>query len=137
MTTRANAFSTVKEQRMTIQKIGIAAIAISLSLLSPVPSRAQVGCAYDRPCITKLYISTSSQLVARIDGSDWDVINVRWSRPGREGGQSEHAGRNAAVVILRSTTPGVTYTVSVQGCKKRVLQSSRCSEWDSSSIKAY
>jgi hypothetical protein len=122
---------------MTVQKVGVAAIAISLSLLSSVPSRAQVACAYDRPCITELYISKSSQLVARIDGSEWDVINVRWSRPGREGNQTEHPGRNAAVVVLSSTTPGVTYTVVTQGCKKRPLQSSRCSPWDSSSIKAY
>jgi hypothetical protein len=127
----------MKEQRMTIHKVGVAAIAISLSLLSSVPSRAQVACAYDRPCITELFISKSNQLVARIDGSDWDVINVRWSRPGREGNQTEHPGRNAAVVVFNSTTPGVTYTVVTQGCRKRPLQSSRCSPWDSASIKAY
>jgi hypothetical protein len=122
---------------MTVQKVGVAAIAISLSLLSSVPSRAQVACAYDSPCISDLFISTSNQLVARIDGSEWDVINVRWSRPGREGNQTEHPGRNAEVVVFNSTTPGVTYTVSAQGCRKRPLQSSRCSPWDSRSIKAY
>jgi hypothetical protein len=122
---------------MTNQTFRVAILAIALALLASVPSPAQVGCAYDRPCITQLYISTSNQLVARINGSDWDVINIRWSRPGREGNQTEHVGKNAAFVVLKGVTPGVTYTVVVQGCNKRVLQSSRCSDWDRSTIKAY
>ena len=122
---------------MTTQKFGLIGVATLLSLLASTPSRAQVACPADRPCITELLISTTNALVARINGSDWDVINVRWSRPGRDGNQTEHPGRNGSVVVLKGTTPGVTYTVVVQGCNKRTLQSSRFSDWDSSTIKAY
>jgi hypothetical protein len=122
---------------MTTPRFRVAILAVALALLASVPSPAQVACPYDRPCITELFISTSDQLVARINGSGWDVINIRWSRPGRDGNQIERAGRNAAVVVLKGTTAGVTYTVVVQGCNKRALQSSRCSDWDRSTIKAY
>ena len=101
------------------------------------PLAAQHLCPADRPCITALYISTRNELVARVDGGDWDAINVRWSRPGREGNQSERPGRNATIRILTATTPGVTYTVSVQGCNKRAFQSSRCTPWAQESVKAH
>ena len=121
-----------------IRKLLLFGISISiLPITTTLPVAAQVACAADRPCITEVYISTTNALIARVNGSDWDVINVRWSRPGREGAQTEHRGRNAAIQVLTGTTPGVTYTVSVQGCNKRPLQSSRCSPWDQSSIKAY
>jgi hypothetical protein len=47
------------------------------------------------------------------------VIKLPWSRPGRDGGQREHRGRNGLIEVLTGTTNGVVYTVSVQGCNKR------------------
>ena len=110
-------------------------LAASIAVLptaTTLPLSAQVACAVDRPCISRLYISTTNALVARVNGTGWDVINVRWSRPGREGAQTEHPGGNATIKVLTGTTPGVMYTVSVQGCTKRPLRPSRCSPWDES-----
>lgn len=108
-------------------------LAIALPLLASDP----VLCPADKPCIVDLFISTKGELIATVDGSGWDAINVRWSRPGREGQQREHPGRNGNIRVLTGTTRGVTYTVSVQGCNKRFLQSSRCTGWEQASKKAY
>ena len=110
---------------------------LTLPVTAPLRASDPVLCPYDRPCITDLYISTSNALIARVNGSGWDAINVRWSRPGREGRQTEHPGRNGGIRVLTGTTPGVVYTVSVQGCNKRVLQSSRCTDWHTFSKRAY
>lgn len=101
-----------------------------------LPANAQVACAVDTPCITDLYTSTTTALVVGVNGGQWDVINVRWSRPGRQGEQISHGGRNGLIEVLSGTTRGVRYTVSVQGCNKRVLQSSSCTDWTSMSVKA-
>jgi len=107
-------------------------------LLTMLPVRAQVACAADRPCITDLYISTTNALIVNVNlnGTNYDVINLRWSRPGREGQQRSFRGRNGVIEVLSGTTKGVVYTVSVQGCNKRTFQSPACTDWDISRVKA-
>ena len=96
------------------------------------------GCAFDRPCITKLSMSISDALIATVNAGGYDVINTRWSRPGRSGGNTGFPGGNdRRITILSKATVGVVYTVGVQGCKKRILQSSICTGWDNASITAY
>jgi hypothetical protein len=114
----------------------ISASGVAGFLLTALPIHAQVACAFDRPCITDLYISTTNALIANVNGSGWDVINVRWSRPGREGEQRSFKGHNGLIKVLSGTTNGLVYTVSVQGCNTRPLQSSRCTDWDLSRVKA-
>ena len=98
---------------------------------------AQAGCPAGGPCIVTLGLTKSGALVANIaNTSGQDVINLRWSRPGRVGAQKEYRAVDSRFPVLASTTPRVTYTVAVQGCKKRTLQSSICSNWDHKSITA-
>ena len=85
-------------------KAAILAIALALSRQRAVTSSGGVRV---RPPLhyRALHLDTSNQLVARINGSDFDVINIRWSRPGRDGNQTEHAGKNAAFVVLKEESP--------------------------------
>jgi hypothetical protein len=98
-----------------------------------------VNCPAGYPCIYDVFISTTNALVLKVDTNDYDVVQVRWSRPGREGDQREFAGRRGLrnFTVLTSTTPGAMYKVSVNGCNRRTLQSSVCSGWTSMSRKAY
>ena len=123
----------------TMRKAALTAISwsgVSALLLMTWPVNAQVLCPDGLPCINDIFISTTNALVVNVDGASWDVINVRWSRPGREGEQTEHRGRTGQIKVLTAVTRGVVYTVSVQGCNKRAFQSSRCTDWNRASIKA-
>jgi hypothetical protein len=112
------------------------ALALALPALTQ-QAAAQVACAYDRPCITRLYISNTDALMLTVKGSDYDVLQLRWSRPGRDGNPREFRGVDGTVTVLKKTTAGVTYTVAIQGCNRRVLQRSQCTGWERQQIKAY
>ena len=113
-------------------------LGLSVLVLTATTMADAQGCAFDRPCITRLYTAKSNALMAEVTAVNHDVINTRWSRSGRSGGNTGYAGNgHRTVKILSGTTAGVTYTVGVQGCNKRLLQSSICSGWDHSTIKAY
>lgn len=93
-------------------------------------AHAQRACPAGAPCISKIGFNNSKALMIQvINASEFGALNVRWSRPGREGKQQEFDGGNGLIQVLSSTTPGVTYTVSVQGCNKRVVGRSSCSDW--------
>jgi hypothetical protein len=125
-------YQTIRKALTTANsRLGVAAL-----LLASWPAGAQVACAIDTPCITDLYTSTTNALVVNVNGAQWDVINVRWSRPGRQGEQTTHTGRNGLIEVLKGTTHGVRYTVSVQGCNKHVLKSSTCTDWTSTSVRS-
>ena len=96
---------------------------------------AQAACPAGQPCVASVGINNSRQLFAVIrNASDFDVMNVRWSRPGREGEQKEYRAKDGRMLVFTGTGKGFTYTVSVQGCRKRVLASSRCSGWHQGSV---
>ena len=98
---------------------------------------AEAVCAADQPCVASVGINKSRQLFAVIrNATEYDVMNVRWSRPGRQGPQKEYRAKDGPILVFTSTTKGVTYTVSAQGCRKRAIASSRCSGWDHGSVTA-
>jgi hypothetical protein len=118
-----------------VKKLYFIVIAILFPLATETVVTAQVACPVGYPCIYDLFIATNNALVLRVNTDDFDVVQVRWSRPGREGDRGEFSGRKGLrdIVVLKSTTPGVTYTVSVNGCNRRALQRSVCSGWNSMS----
>jgi hypothetical protein len=105
-----------------------------LSLPLATVAHGQSTCAYDRPCVSEVFITRTHGLSATFRGEGWDVVHVRWSRPGRSGPQREYRGSNGTVSLLPRVTPGVVYTVSIQGCNRRFARSSECSGWHSATV---
>ena len=113
------------------------AIGFSTLALLGMTTAASAQCPAGQPCVVSVGINNSGQLVAVIrNTSGFDVMNVRWSRPGREGQQKEYRAKDGRMLVFTSTGKGFTYTVSVQGCNKRALASSKCSDWHHGSVRS-
>lgn len=111
-------------------------LALVLAWGAAAPDRAALastpsGCAYDRPCVTRLYKSQAGGVFLQWSATEnFSVYNVRWSRPGRGDTQVEVSGGDSGSFHLKNAHARTTYRFAIQGCSKRPLQSSRCSPWE-------
>lgn len=112
------------------------------SLAVPGPAAAapsggdQVLCAVGQPCIDNLYQTGTTIVVEWTADQEWDGFNFRWSRPGRAETQYAVSGGRSGSFRITNVHPGVTYSVTVQGCTTHFLSSSTCSPWEYASITA-
>ena len=103
----------------------------SAAAWAPVFASTPSGCPYDRPCIRQTYSTTSGGVFVSWSATEsFSVYNVRWSRAGRDPTQVEVAGGRSGSFHLKNAHARTTYRFAIQGCSKRPLQSSRCSDWE-------
>jgi hypothetical protein len=102
----------------------------------PCPDNPGYAVCDEHPCalIERLFFSTSGRINVVWSGSA-DRFNIRWASHsgGRvyELNQRSKGGGQRGVDKLDVGPAGRAnkYTVSVQGCRKRFLRSSKCSDW--------
>ena len=88
------------------------------------------GCAEDRPCF-RYARQVGNTVEFEFDVvKGWDVYNVRYPVDGGEKQVENRSGR----FTFKNVKPNRIYRLSVQGCNKRALQSSRCSPWVEESV---
>lgn len=112
-------------------------VALLFLLKTTTLASAQAACPADQPCINSILINGRGGplTINVVNARGYDRLNVRWSRPGRQGKQSSYGGGDGEIDVLSATSSGVLYTVSVQGCRTRVLQSSRCTDWHEAQVR--
>jgi hypothetical protein len=94
------------------------------------------GCAYDRPCVTSVYETKAGAVTVEWNGQDnYNVYNVRWSRPGKDEVQVESGGGSSGSFHVKNARSRTTYRFAIQGCNKRPLQSSKCTPWENAQLK--
>ena len=87
-------------------------------------------CPDDRPCFNGAR-QNGNTVRFQFDGVvGWDYYNVRYRKDGGEKQVENRSGH----YTFRNVLPRRVYTLSVQGCDRRALQSSRCSPWVSQSV---
>jgi len=121
---------------LVVGVIAVAALSSSPSFAAGFGNDTR-GCAYDRPCISDIARTTVGGILVEWNGQDnYHHYNVRWSRPGKGPVQVEVRGGSNGFFHLTKANTGTTYSFAVQGCKKALLQSSRCSPWESQQFRS-
>lgn len=122
--------------RLVALTTGLAILAGALIASDTSVASPSRGCAYDRPCIDDAYYTTARNIYVTWTATEsFSHYNVIWSRPGRAPAQVEVSGGRSGSFRIRNIRSWTTYTISVQGCNKSFLGSSRCSPWESTEVR--
>ncbi len=88
-------------------------------------------CPVDRPCFNGAYQECRTVQFEFTGVQGWDYYNVRYRTASGGVAQVENETGRFSITNAR---PNSTYTISVQGCDRRFLASSKCSPWVEESV---
>ena len=101
------------------------AIAMLIFTSCPAIAGGVKQCGVGEPCQFSYQNGRDVVFEFGNSGEDFDLYNIRYST--RNG--TKQVENRSGTFTVHNTRSGASYEISVQGCRKRFLQSSVCSAW--------